>query len=198
MRKIIFLSLLLTNIISYSFAISYSSDPKDFVNELVVDALQILKNKDFQDSEKKQKIKEIAVENVDIKALGLYTLGDIRKSLDDEKLKKYHQVFEEYFLKSLTSRLTDYSSQKFEVVGFEKKSAKYTIVQSKLFGSETPEIKVDWRIYTKNPDKPLIRDLIVEGLSLARTQKEEFASILTSNNNDINILFNKLEEFISN
>ena len=198
MRKIIFLSLLLTNIISYSFAISYSSDPKDFVNELVVDALQILKNKDFQDSEKKQKIKEIAVENVDIKALGLYTLGDIRKSLDDEKLKKYHQVFEEYFLKSLISRLTDYSSQKFEVVGFEKKSAKYTIVQSKLFGSETPEIKVDWRIYTKNPDKPLIRDLIVEGLSLARTQKEEFASILTSNNNDINILFNKLEEFISN
>ena len=97
MRKIIFLSLLLTNIISYSFAISYSSDPKDFVNELVVDALQILKNKDFQDSEKKQKIKEIAVENVDIKALGLYTLGDIRKSLDDEKLKKYHQVFEKYF-----------------------------------------------------------------------------------------------------
>tara|TARA_Y100001970_G_scaffold280978_1_gene390846 strand:- start:550 stop:1146 length:597 start_codon:yes stop_codon:yes gene_type:complete len=198
MRKITFLSLLLINIFSYCFAITYSSDPKDFVNELVVDALEILKNKDFQDSEKKQKIKEIAVENVDIKALGLYTLGDIRKSLDEEKLRKYHEVFELYFLKSLISRLSDYSSQKFEVTGFEKKSAKYTIVQSKLFGSETPEVKIDWRIYTKNPDKPLIRDLIVEGLSLARTQKEEFASILTSNNNDINILFSKLEEFIKN
>ena len=198
MRKITFLSLLLINIFSYCFAITYSSDPKEFVNELVVDALEILKNKDFQDSEKKQKIKEIAVENVDIKALGLYTLGDIRKSLDEEKLRKYHEVFELYFLKSLISRLSDYSSQKFEVTGFEKKSAKYTIVQSKLFGSETPEVKIDWRIYTKNPDKPLIRDLIVEGLSLARTQKEEFASILTSNNNDINILFSKLEEFIKN
>jgi len=114
-------------------------------------------------------------------------------------LEKYQRTFEKYFLKSLTSRLTDYSSNKFEVISSEKKSSNYTIVKSKIAKSENqPEIKIDWRIYTKNPEKPLIRDLIVEGLSLARTQKEEFASILSSNNNDINILITKLEEFLNN
>ena len=140
----------------------------------------------------------IAEENVDINALGLYTLGELRKSTDKDSINKYQQTFKKYFLKSLTSRLTDYSSSKFEVISFEKKSSNYTIVNSRIPQSENkPEIKIDWRIYTKNPEKPLIRDLIVEGLSLARTQKEEFASILNSNNNDINVLIGKLEEFIN-
>ncbi len=198
MKKILLFSILIIFFHSKTLSIIYSSDPQIFVNELVSDALGILNDKNIQDGDKRQKIELIAEANVDIKALGLYTLGDLRKSLDDENLDKYHYIFKQYFLKSLTSRLNDYASQKFEVVGFEKKSAKYTIVQSKIYGSETPEIKIDWRIYTKDPEKPLIRDLIVEGLSLARTQKEEFSSILTANNNDINILFNKLEEFINN
>jgi len=132
-------------------------------------------------------------------ALGMYTLGPVRKTLDQKTLEKYKILFEKYFLKSLTSRLADYSSQKFEIIGAEQKSEVYTIVSSKIIESSSqPEIKIDWRIYTKDPTKPLIRDLIVEGLSLAKTQKEEFNSILSSNNNDINILFSKLEEFIKN
>ena len=130
--------------------------------------------------------------------MGLYTLGEIRKTTKKEKLQEYQKVFEKYFLKSLTSRLTEYSSNKFEILNSEIKSATYTIVNSRIVeNTEKPEIKIDWRIYTKNPDKPLIRDLIVEGLSLARTQKEEFASILSSNNNDINILIFKLKEFLN-
>jgi len=127
----------------------------------------------------------------------MYTLGPIRKDLDKTILKKYQNLFEKYFLKSLTSRLTDYSSQKFEILGAEQKNETYTIVNSKIVESSSqPEIKIDWRVYTKDPSKPLIRDLIVEGLSLAKTQKEEFASILNSNNRDIDILFEKLEDFI--
>ena len=126
-------------------------------------------------------------------------VGELRKSTDKEILKRYQKSFEKYFLKSLTSRLTDYSSNKFEVISSDKKNSNYTIVKSKIVPSDNqPEIKIDWRIYTKDPSKPLIRDLIVEGLSLARTQKEEFASILNSNNNDINVLISKLEEFINN
>ena len=126
-------------------------------------------------------------------------MGDLRKTIGKEELEKYQKLFEKYFLKSLISRLTDYSSQKFQVIDAEQKSAKYTIVHSKLIGnSSQPEIKIDWRGYTKDPLKPLIRDLIGEGLRLARVQREEFASILNSNNNDINVLFTKLEEFISN
>jgi len=128
----------------------------------------------------------------------MYTLGSARKTLDEETLKKYENLFEKYFLKSLTSRLSDYSKQKFEVLGADQKSEKYTIVSSRIMESSSqPEIKINWRVYTKDPTKPLIRDLIVEGLSLAKTQKEEFASILNSNNNDINILFSKLQEFIN-
>ena len=144
-------------------------------------------------------IENIALENVDIKALGLYTLGELRKSSDKQDLIKYQETFEKYFLKSLTSRLTDYSSNKFEVINAEKKSSNYTIVKSKIVGNDNqPEIKIDWRVYTKNPDSPLIRDLIIEGLSLARTQKEEFASILNSNDGNIDYLFKILEDFSKN
>ena len=188
---------LITTININSFA--YNTDPKLFVEELVDDAIKTLSNKSISKADKNKKIEEIALANVDIDALGMYTLGDVRKTLDENNLKKYKTLFEKYFLKSLTSRLTDYSSQKFEVLSADQKSDNYNIVSSRIVESASqPEIKIDWRIYTKDPDKPLIRDLIVEGLSLARTQKEEFASILNSNNNDINILFSKLEEFINN
>jgi phospholipid transport system substrate-binding protein len=188
---------LITTISINSFA--YNTDPKLFVEELVDDAIKTLSNKSISKADKNKKIEEIALTNVDIDALGMYTLGDVRKTLDENNLKKYKTLFEKYFLKSLTSRLTDYSSQKFEVLSADQKSDNYNIVSSRIVESASqPEIKIDWRIYTKDPSKPLIRDLIVEGLSLAKTQKEEFASILNSNNNDINILFSKLEEFINN
>ena len=188
---------LITTININSFA--YNTDPKLFVEELVDDAIKTLSNKSISKADKNKKIEEIALTNVDIDALGMYTLGDVRKTLDENNLKKYKTLFEKYFLKSLTSRLTDYSSQKFEVLSADQKSDSYNIVSSRIVESASqPEIKIDWRIYTKDPSKPLIRDLIVEGLSLAKTQKEEFASILNSNNNDINILFSKLEEFINN
>ena len=195
-NSILVLFLLISNI---SFASTYSSDPQTFVKELVTDAINKLSDKDTNKEEKKQFIEKIATDNVDISALGLYTLGELRKTADQDSLVKYQITFQKYFLKSLTSRLTEYSSNNFEVISSDKKSSNYTIVKSKIAKSENqPEIKIDWRIYTKNPEKPLIRDLIVEGLSLARTQKEEFASILSSNNNDINILITKLEEFLSN
>ncbi len=186
-------------IFKVSFANSYNADPKIFVTELVNDAINKLSDKNVGKEEKALFIEQIALENVDINALGLYTLGDLRKNSSKEDLKKYQDSFEKYFLKSLTSRLTDYSSNKFEVISAEKKSSNYTIVKSKIVKSENqPEIKIDWRVYTKNTEKPLIRDLIVEGLSLARTQKEEFASILNSNDNDIKILIIKLNQFSNN
>ena len=182
-----------------SSLLAYSTNPKDFVNELVKDAISKLSDKNFNNDQKASFIEKIALENVDIKALGLYTLGELRKSSSTDDILKYQEAFEKYFLKSLTSRLTDYSSSKFEILGEDKKSTNYTIVNSQISPSDGgPEIKIDWRIYTKNPEKPLIRDLIVEGLSLARTQKEEFASILNSNNNEIAILIKKLEEFVNN
>ena len=176
---------------------AYSSNPEEFVNELVKDAISKLSDKNLTDDQKSKFIENLALENVDINALGLYTLGELRKSSDKSIILKYQQSFEKYFLKSLTSRLTDYSSSKFEIIGADKKSANYTIISSKITPENgDPQIKIDWRVYTKNPEKPLIRDLIVEGLSLARTQKEEFASILSSNNNEIEILITKLEEFL--
>ena len=182
-----------------SFLYSYSSDPKNFIEELVNEAVSTLSNKDLNKDTKSKIIEKIALENVDIDALGLYTLGELRKSSSKQDLEKYKIAFKKYFLKSLTSRLTDYSSSNFIVVNSDKKSSNYTIVSSKVAPNNgDPEIKIDWRVYTKNPEKPLIRDLIVEGLSLARTQKEEFASILSSNNNDINILIGKLTEFLNN
>ena len=178
---------------------SYSSNPKDFVDELVNDAITKLADKNLNESQKAIFIENLAEDNVDINALGLYTLGELRKSSNEEDILNYQNSFKKYFLKSLTSRLADYSSSKFEIIGEDKKSVNYTIVNSRVIPiNGGPEIKIDWRIYTKNPEKPLIRDLIVEGLSLARTQKEEFASILSSNNNDIKILVIKLEEFLKN
>ena len=178
---------------------SYSSNPKDFINELVNDAITKLSDKSLTKEQKVSFIEKIALDNVDIDALGLYTLGELRKSSNKNDISAYQKSFEKYFLKSLTSRLSDYSKSKFEVVDEDIKSASYTIVSSKVTSQDgAPEIKIDWRVYTKNPDKPLIRDLIVEGLSLARTQKEEFNSILSSNNNDIKLLIGKLEEFVAN
>ena len=179
--------------------LAYSSNPKDFVNELVKEAIDKLADKNLNKDQKAIFIEKVALENVDINALGLYTLGELRKSSSEDDISNYQISFKKYFLKSLTSRLTDYSSSEFEILGEDKKSSNYTIVNSKIKPLDGgPEIKIDWRIYTKNPDKPLIRDLIVEGLSLARTQKEEFSSILSSNNNDIKILINKLKEFVNN
>jgi len=199
MRKLINLLVCVTLVFTSTNSFSYNPDPKIFITELVSDAIETLKNKNISKKDKSIKIKIIALEHVDINALSMYTLGGIRKTLDEETLKKYKKLFTEYFLKSLTSRLTDYSEQKFEIQSAEQKSETTTIVTSRIIESPSqPEIKINWRIYTKNPSKPLIRDLIVEGLSLAKTQKEEFASILRSNNNDINILFSKLEEFIKN
>ena len=182
-----------------SSLLSYSSNPKDFINELVNDAITKLSDKNITNEQKVSFIEKVALENVDINALGLYTLGELRKSSNENDILTYQKSFEKYFLKSLTSRLSDYSSSQFTVVGEDKKSSNYTIVNSKIKPQDgNPEIKIDWRIFTKNPDKPLIRDLIVEGLSLARTQKEEFNSILSSNNNNIKILIDKLEEFSKN
>ena len=174
---------------------AYSSNPKDFVDELVNEALTKLADKNLNKEQKRSFIEKVALENVDINALGLYTLGGLRKSSNKNDISNYKKSFEKYFLKSLTSRLTDYSSSKFEVLEEDKKSSNYTIVSSKVTPDDGgPEIKIDWRIYTKNPDRPLIRDLIVEGLSLARTQREEFNSIIQNDN--IDALFKSLEEFI--
>ena len=199
MRKLIN-SLVLIGIFFFSTnSFSYNSDPKLFIAELIDDATKTLIDKSISKADKAKKIKSIALENVDIDAISKYTLGTVRKTLDQDTLKKYKELFEKYFLKSLTSRLTDYSGQNFEVLSVEQKTETTTIVFSRMIKNSTqPELKVEWRIYTKNPMKPLIRDLRVEGLSIARTQKEEFSSILNSNNNDINVLFSKLEDFIKN
>ncbi len=177
--------------------LAFSSNPREFVEELLNEAITKLSDKSLTKEEKSKFVEDIANENVDINALALYTLGELRKSSEKKDILKYQLTFKKYFLKTLTSRLSDYSSSKFEILESEQKSSNYTIVSTKMRPDDgAPEIKIDWRIYTKNPDKPLIRDLIVEGLSLARTQKEEFSSILSSNNNDINILISKLEEFL--
>ena len=193
-NSLVFVALTLFN----TNAFSYDADPKIFITELINDVVETLSDKNISKVDKNKKIATIALENIDIQALGMYTLGSARKTLDEETLKKYENLFEKYFLKSLTSRLSDYSKQKFEILGADQKSKEYTIVSSRIMESSSqPEIKINWRVYTKDPTKPLIRDLIVEGLSLAKTQKEEFTSILNSNNNDINILFSKLQEFIN-
>ena len=179
-----------------SSLLAYSTNPKDFVEELVNDAINNLADKNLNKEQKTDFVEKIALENVDINALGLYTLGELRKSSNKDDIFNYQKSFQKYFLKSLSSRLTDYSSSKFEILGDDKKSANYTIVNSKIIPSDGgPDIKIDWRIYTKNPEKPLIRDLIIEGLSLARTQKEEFNSIIQSADGDIDVLFASLRNF---
>ena len=197
--KRIFISFLFIFIISFCQnikAFGYSSDPEKFISEIIDEAKLILNSQDTKET-KAEKLSVIALKTVDVKGIGYYTLGKKRKEITEDQMDKYNKVFESYFLKSFTSRLTDYSDPKISVLSAEKINDKYTIVKSMLVKTDKkPEVKIDWRVYTKNPENPLIRDLIIEGLSLARTQKEEFSSILSSNNNDINALFSKLEEFI--
>ena len=177
---------------------SFSIEPNIFVQSTVNRASQIL-SEDTSKNEKIDKLKVIAKETVDIRGIGFYTLGKYRKTLNDVQKDKYSELFYEYFLKSFSSRLSEYSNPKIDVQSQEKLNENYTIVSSILVATETrPEVKIQWRIYTKNPEKPMIRDLIIEGLSLARTQKEEFGSIIQSNDGDINALFVSLEKFINN
>jgi len=177
---------------------SFSIEADVFIQSTVNRASKIL-SENLSKDEKINKLKIIAEETVDIRGIGFYTLGSIRKSLDENQKKKYSKLFREYFLKSFSSRLSEYTNPEIDVLSKEVLSENYTIVSSLLKGtSERPEVKINWRVYTKDPENPLIRDLIIEGLSLARTQKEEFASILNSNDNDINALFKTLEEFSKN
>ena len=173
-----------------------AKDPSKLITEIVNEASKILSSSDPVES-KIIKLNNIAESNVDINGIGMYTLGKYRKSINEDKKIKYKKLFKSYFLKSFSSRLVDYSDPKINVISEKKINDKYTIVGTVLEEtSKNPEIKIDWRIYTKNPERPLIRDLIVEGLSLARTQKEEFKSILQNNDGDIDYLFKSLEEFI--
>ena len=194
MKKILII-LLLFNL---NFNQVASIEPEIFVQSTVNRASQIL-SESISKEEKMDRLKSIAKDTVDIKGVGFYSLGPARKKLDNNQKKKYLELFENYFLKSFSSRLSEYTNPKIEVQGKEVLNKNYTIVKSLLIStSERPEVKIDWRVYTKNPDNLLIRDLIIEGLSLARTQKEEFSSILNSNNNDINILFKTLIDFSKN
>jgi phospholipid transport system substrate-binding protein len=193
-KKVIFVIFLFLSTLNNS----YSIEADIFVQSTVNRASKIL-SENISKEEKIDKLKIVAKETVDISGIGFYTLGSIRKNLNDKQKAKYEELFEEYFLKSFSSRLSEYTNPEIDVFSKEVLSDNYTIVNSLLKGtSERPEVKIDWRIYTKNPENPLIRDLIIEGLSLARTQKEEFASILNSNDNDLNVLFKTLEEFSKN
>ena len=178
-----------------TFLNAYSIEPDIFVQSTVNRASKVL-SQDLSKEEKINKLKIIAEETVDIKGIGFYTLGAARKSLNDTDKEKYSKLFKKYLLKSFSSRLAEYTNPEIDVQGKKVLNENYTIVNSLLKGTkERPEIKIDWRIYTKSPSQPLIRDLIIEGLSLARTQKEEFASVLSSNDGDINALFKTLDEF---
>ena len=182
----------------FNYNYSYSIEPEIFVQSTVNRASKIL-SENISKEKKMDELRLIAKETVDIRGIGFYTLGSVRKTLNDDQKKRYAILFEEYFLKSFSSRLAEYTNPEIDVQSKEILSENYTIVNSLLKGTpERPEVKIDWRIYTKNPENPLIRDLIIEGLSLARTQKEEFSSILNSNDNDINALFKTLEEFSKN
>ena len=185
-------------VLSFKSDTSFSMAPDVFVQSTVNRASQILSS-DVPKETKIEKLKLIAEETVDINGIGFYTLGSFRKTLSDDQKKTYKDLFKNYFLKSFSSRLAEYSNPEIQVNSKEVLSDKYTIVSSILVATkDRPEVKIDWRIYTKNPSNPLIRDLIIEGLSLARTQKEEFASIINSNDGNISALFETLEKFISN
>ncbi len=184
---LVFFSLSLNNL--------FSMEPDIFVQSTVNRASAILGD-NISKEKKIEELKSIANETVDIKGIGFYTLGSFRKTLDDEQKKTYNRLFNNYFLKSFSSRLAEYTNPEIDVYNKEILNKNYTIVNSLLKATnERPEIKIDWRIYTKDPENPLIRDLIIEGLSLARTQKEEFSSILSSNGGDIKVLFKVLEDF---
>ena len=187
----IFILLILTNN-------SWSESASEFITSLSNDASNILSSK-LSDDEKIIRLKEIGERSVDIKGVGFYTLGKYRKTLTDDQKKQYEELFKAYFLKSFSGRLVGYSDAKIAVISEEIKNEKYTIVYSKLIGtSERPEVKIDWRVYTKNPENPLVRDLVIEGLSLARTQKEEFNSIISNNDGNIEALFENLNKFLEN
>ena len=189
-------SLVLFFLISFAEK-SIAVEPDEFVQSIVDKASKVLAN-NLSKEQRIKKLKLIAMESVDIRGIGLYTLGSHRKNLSDNQKKEYNDLFYKYFLKSFSSRLADYTDPKINVLSQEKINEKYTIVSSLLVGTEKrPEVKLDWRVYTKNPNQPLIRDLIIEGLSLARTQKEEFNSVIQSNDGDINTLFLNLTKFIN-
>ena len=193
-KKFLTFFFIVINLTSINY--SYSIEPDVFVQSTVNRASEALNNK-YSKEEKIEKLKQIASETVDIRGIGFYTLGAYRKSISEDEKKEYEILFEKYFLKSFSSRLAEYSNPEIEVVSKEKLNENYTMVSSKLVATEQrPEVKIDWRIYTKKPQNPLIRDLIIEGLSLARTQKEEFSSIIQSNDGDINALFDSLKNFI--
>ncbi len=190
--------LIIIFLFNINYNVAYSIQPDVFVQSTVNRASQIL-SENLTKNEKINRLKIIAKETVDIKAVGYYSLGSARKNLNENQKLKYSELFEAYFLKSFSSRLAEYTNPEIQVNGKEVLNKNYTIVNSVLIAtSERPEVKIDWRVYTKNPENPLIRDLIIEGLRLARTQKEEFASILNANDKDINILFNILEKFSNN
>ena len=192
MKKIILIILLLNLTINNNV---FSIEADVFVQSTVNRASQIL-SKNISKEEKINELRSIAKETVDIRGVGFYSLGAARKDLNEDEKKQYLELFENYFLKSFSSRLSEYTNPEIDVKRKEVLNENYTIVNSVLVAtSNRPEVKIDWRIYTKDPNNPLIRDLIIEGLSLARTQKEEFASILNSNNGDIKVLFNSLKEF---
>ena len=194
MKKILVILLFL----NLNFSYVYSVEPDVFVQSTVNRASQILSS-NISKEQKMLELKSVAKETVDIKGVGFYSLGSARKNLNENQKEEYFILFENYFLKSFSSRLSEYTNPKIEVQGKNKLNENYTIVNSLLIAtSERPEVKIDWRVYTKNPDNPLIRDLIIEGLSLARTQKEEFASILNSNDGNIDSLFKVLKEFSKN
>tara|TARA_Y100000590_G_scaffold375013_1_gene439660 strand:+ start:201 stop:794 length:594 start_codon:yes stop_codon:yes gene_type:complete len=196
MKKKIFI------IVFFVFALAregfaYSSDPKEFITEIVNEAKKVLIESNTKEF-KTKRLSEMALKTVDIKGVAFYTLGSYRKNLSEEQMKVYLGLFEKYFLKTFSERLTDYSDPKIDVLSAEVINPKYTMVKSLLLGTDKkPEVNIEWRVYTKNPDKPLIRDLIIEGLSLARAEKEQFASIIESNDGDMNKLFETLKEFIN-
>ncbi len=193
-RKLLVYLIVFFSIFSHSFSI----EPDIFVQSTVNRASKLL-GEDISKDKKIEKLKSIAKDTVDIKGIGFYTLGAKRKSLNDEEKRKYSILFDKYFLKSFSSRLAEYTNPEIDVINKEKINNNYTIVNSILKATkERPQIKIDWRIYTKDPENPLIRDLIIEGLSLARTQKEEFASVLSSNDDNIEALFEVLEKFSNN
>ena len=194
LKKFLIFTFITINLIGINY--SYSIEPDVFVQSTVNRASEALNNK-YSKEEKIEKLKQIASETVDINGIGFYTLGAYRKNISENEISQYEILFEQYFLKSFSSRLAEYSNPEIEVISKNELNESYTMVSSILVATEQrPEVKIDWRIYTKNSKNPLIRDLIIEGLSLARTQKEEFSSIIQSNDGDINALFSILKEFI--
>ena len=191
--KIIIIVIFIFNL---SFSV-FSKEPSKFIKEITTEASAILAS-DITKENKLKNLKKIAEDSVDIKGIGMYTLGKYRKLISDAQKATYNNLFKDYFLKSFSSRLVDYTDPEIKILSEEKMNDKYTIVRSILVAtSKRPEVKLDWRVYTKDVEKPLIRDLVIEGLSLARTQKEEFNSIIVSNDNNIEALFKNLREFIN-